>query len=351
MKILRDTCRNFLISVTALTVTACGGISSSVEPISTPISSMSATQQKKMIDEDVPQTKPLHDISWEEYQKAKAVHAELGIAIDSGDSSPTISATSTPTPTPTPTSSPSPTPSEKPVVTEPVVPPVVPSKPKQPISSETPKNQMKILEVGVIKPTVYYFPVYNEDKDKCESKEMQVLHGVNGEKILNVCPNTLAGCSLQGSCAVIQKGQRHSFNISDRIRGQDRFFEMTDGDCRFGYGVRSVCLDPFFSVAADLDMYNVGDVIYVPAVAGLNLPNGGVHDGFFIVRDQGRGINGKGRFDFYSGFLGWNDSKNPFRQLGLSDIKTQVPYYKIGGEKAQLVLKRRSYPALPARKQ
>ena len=60
-----------------------------------------------------------------------------------------------------------------------------------------------------------------------------------------------------------------------------------------------MCLDPYYSVAADLDIYKLGTVVYVPSFVGVLLPSGVNHDGYFVVRDSGSSIKGYGRFDFF----------------------------------------------------
>lgn len=202
-------------------------------------------------------------------------------------------------------------------------------------------------EVGVLKPTVYYFAVINEDKNPCKDTEKTTLHGAGGVRLLTVCSKTEKTCGLQGSCAVVQSGRTYMYNIITRINGQDRFFEIKSDGCRFGYGVKSSCLDPFYTLAADLSIYKPGEVIFVPAVVGLALPDGTKHSGYFVIRDQGRGIKGHGRFDFYSGFMSWMDPKNPFTKIGLGSVNTNIPYLRVKGELAQKVLVSRAYPKVP----
>lgn len=202
---------------------------------------------------------------------------------------------------------------------------------------------------GVLKPTIYYFPTINEDQKKCDAKDRKTLHGAGGKELTQVCSSTEDICGEQGTCAVVQNGKTRTFNIIGRFKGQDRYFEISKDGCVFGYGVRSSCLDPFYTLAADLKIYKPGEVIFVPAVEGLELPDGSKHTGYFVIRDKGRGIVGRGRFDFFSGTLHWADSKNPFKKLGLGDVKTNIPYYRVSGVKASSVLKERSYPKLPRR--
>jgi hypothetical protein len=206
---------------------------------------------------------------------------------------------------------------------------------------------MKVDETGNLKSSIYFFPVLDEDKFHCNSGQKKQLRNSNGNSLIQVCEKTWNACNLQGTCAVIQNELIHMYNVSDRFFGENRFDEVAKDGCKFGYGVRDYCLDPFYSVAADLQYYRAGDVIFVPATVGLILPDNSIHNGYFIIRDQGSNISGKGRFDFYSGFLSWNDPKNPFKKIGLDDKNTKLTYLKISGERASLIRKERSFPKVP----
>nr|BFD68389.1 hypothetical protein HAGR004_34110 [Bdellovibrio sp. HAGR004] len=221
-------------------------------------------------------------------------------------------------------------------------------KTEEPVLSKTPNApRSEVVGPGILKPTVYFFAILNEDKNGCKPETRRTLHGAGSKPLLKVCPKTAAACSLQGSCGVIQKGKMHTFNIIGRFDGQDRYFEIPEDGCRFGYGVNSSCLDPFYTLAADLTIYKPGEVIFVPAVVGLELPDGSKHNGYFVIRDKGRGIKGMGRFDFFSGHYSWNDSENPFKKIGLGDVNTNIPYYRIKGEAAKKVQASRAFPSLP----
>lgn len=287
---------------------------------------------------------------------------------------PVVKVSPTPTPMPTPTPQPTATPSmatvtikkgDRVVKQEPVKTPVQAEKEKQePITKSEPAEDKVPTPVskpeektektadaadfsgpGVAKPTLYYFATFNEDESKCTQDSM--LHGRGATEILKVCKETLEQCGLQGSCAIIQNGNMRAFNVLDRVGGVDHFFEISKSECRFGYGVRQYCLDPFYTLAADLSIYKPGQVIYVPAIRGTQLPDGTKHSGYFVIRDQGRGIKGTGRFDFFSGTFSWRDSRNPFKKLGLGDTKTKVPYFKVSGKTARQVLEHRAFPKLP----
>lgn len=207
------------------------------------------------------------------------------------------------------------------------------------------KISKDVSEKGTVTPTVYYFPVIDEDDGDC-SKKID-MRDSKGKKLIRICRTTQSACALQGACAIVQDGELRSFNISGRAEKHDIFFEMTEHDCRFGYGVKSSCLDPFYTLAADMSIYKPGDVIYIPSVRGLKLPDGTDHSGYFVVRDSGRAIVGKGRFDFFSGYYHWRSGDNPFSKIGLTSKKTKIPYYRIRGDLAKTVQAARGFPRLP----
>jgi hypothetical protein len=230
---------------------------------------------------------------------------------------------------------------EEPEVTFPV-----PKEDDEPVLStlDVPQDS-DISSRGFVRPTVYYFPVINEDKRKCEKD--YILRDEEGEKILSLCEKTRASCRLQGSCAIIQDGKKRTFNILGNFAGKDRFFETSKDVCRFGFGVKASCLDPFYTVAADLSIYRPGDVIFVPIARGIELPDGTKHSGYFIVRDTGRNILGKTRFDFFTGHISWRDDENPFSNAGLANKANRFQFMKIKGAKAKAFSLLRSYPKLP----
>jgi 3D (Asp-Asp-Asp) domain-containing protein len=152
---------------------------------------------------------------------------------------------------------------------------------------------------------------------------------------------------LEGSCRILQNGVERSFNYVSGSKKEPIFIELGEDDCFFGIGVRGICLDPFYTVAADLRYHKPGEVIYVPALVGRKLPNGESHNGFLVVRDTGGAIRGPHRFDFFSGSLSWQDPANTFSQIHLNSSSTRVVYYRVLGEVAREVLQKRGFPRLP----
>lgn len=202
----------------------------------------------------------------------------------------------------------------------------------------------EIVEKGIVTPTVYFIAIVNEDAPSCEPNEMVSLHGLNGKPLVKVCPRTRGFCAQQGSCIIKRDNKWTTYNVVK----SNRYAVVTD-ECIYGYGVKGICLDPFYSVAADMDIYDEGDVIFLPALRGQILPNGQRHDGYLIVRDRGHGVKGKGRFDFFTGSMNWKHAANPFVRLRLNDRTTDLDYQKVSGGLAQRVRLKRGYPKLPTK--
>ena len=160
---------------------------------------------------------------------------------------------------------------------------------------------------------------------------------------------------MEGTCQIQQGSKKVLLNVSAIRDGERRFVVIEDSECVYGGGDRRdkvkgykiMCLDPYYSLAADLTIYNLGDVIYIPSAVGIILPNGSTHDGYFVVRDSGGAIKGYGRFDFFSGF---DSSFNPLKMAGFSDKDNNVPYYLVMGSEAEQFLRKRNFPSIPVSK-
>lgn len=179
----------------------------------------------------------------------------------------------------------------------------------------------------LLKPTVYYLPSNDvapfrsckaEDTKFFKAKKGQTL--VSGKTEIKVCSKFYYAVQMQGSGLVRTRDDRqYLLNYVGAEDGLPRFKVIDRDVCPYGLGVSNLCLQPFISIAADRNRTKPGDVIYVPAVAKANikLPDGDIHQGFFIIADTGAAIVGHGRFDFYTGPMHYSDPKNPFVKLGL----------------------------------
>jgi 3D (Asp-Asp-Asp) domain-containing protein len=204
----------------------------------------------------------------------------------------------------------------------------------------------------LITPTIYAIPVFEINSMTCSDRT--AMKDVRGKLLFSVCPEVVKSCVMEGTCEIKQGDSETLINVDSVIDGERRFISMKDSACIYGKGSRrdqvrgykTMCLDPYYSIAADLKIYNLGTVIFIPSVVGTILPDGSTHNGYFIVRDSGGSIKGYGRFDFFSGFSFTRSSNNPLRKIGFADHETNVPYFVITGDQADQILKLRNFPSL-----
>lgn len=221
------------------------------------------------------------------------------------------------------------------------------SRPPKKVLSESEKAKF-------ITPTIYHISDYSSPNTSLcsENTELNLRKSKNNIVKLLVCRKVLKGCRLQGSCYIDFEGQKTLINYHKEVDGVVQFMLVDRSVCRHGLGdssdskqtFKAMCLDPFYSVAADTAIYPLGTVVYIPAVRGTALPDGSVHDGYFIVRDSGGNIDGRGRFDFFTGDVGLN-ANNPFSNLGLGG-ESNYEYFVVSGAEAQSVHERRQFPLL-----
>lgn len=175
--------------------------------------------------------------------------------------------------------------------------------------------------------SIYYTPDYSDlDPSVCVGKKnINISDSKNQVVVLSLCEKAVNGCKMQGSCIVQVDQNKVLINYHKKQNNEVYFKTVNTSVCPYGLGdsadnvmsYKVMCLDPYRSVAADLSIYRLGDVIYMPDLVGVALPNGLVHDGYLIVRDSGGGIKGVGRFDFFTGFENTSKKTNPFARIGL----------------------------------
>ncbi len=201
---------------------------------------------------------------------------------------------------------------------------------KEESKTEEPSISNRVVDMGralLLKPTVYYLPSNDSAPFKsCRANDIKILKAKKGQTLasgkseIKVCSKFYFAAQMQGSALVrTNDGRQYLINYVGAEDGIPRYKIINRDTCPYGLGVANLCLQPFISIAADRNRYKAGDVIYVPAVAKakIELPDGDIHQGFFIVTDTGDAIVGSGRFDFYTGPMHYSDPKNPFVKLGL----------------------------------
>jgi 3D (Asp-Asp-Asp) domain-containing protein len=204
--------------------------------------------------------------------------------------------------------------------------------------------------------TLYYVETFSEvDVNNCSDTLKVNMLDRQGQILIRACKKVFDSCSMEGTCQVSIQNKMTMLNVDGRLQNIRRFRNITGNECKYGRGASSdgknsyknMCVDPFYSVAADFSIYHLGDVIYLPSVRGTVLPNGQIHDGYFVVRDNGGGINGYGRFDFFTGFYTTKTKGNSFAELKLNGLQIFPEYFVITGSESDRVRKDRNFPLLP----
>ncbi len=207
--------------------------------------------------------------------------------------------------------------------------------------------------------TLYYVETFSEsDVKNCDEAMKISMIDRDGKLLVRTCKRVHDSCLMEGTCLVSINSKMQMLNVDGKVANTRRFRNITNNICRYGRGASSdqkisyknMCVDPFYSVAADLKIYNLGDVIYLPMVKGTVLPNGEVHDGYFIVRDSGGNISGRGRFDFFTGFFTTKHPENPFTKIKLNGLQIFPEYFLVDGAEADRVRDERNFPLLPDQK-
>ncbi len=249
-----------------------------------------------------------------------------------------------------------------------------------PYSEETPATRSTSRQLI---PTVYHIPTYDVSHLSCGDRSIVDLKDRKGRILARACARQVVDCVMQGSCLLKERvaiseapkapkkarhpssnsrrsakaaktktrwvEKLHGYNYVGTANGNYVFQEIDLKTCAFTFGASGWCLSPNYSVAADPKFHKPGDVIYLPDLAGARLPNGEIHDGYFIVKDTGGAIKGPDRFDFFLGHRRTVNRHHPFLLLGLGDKKSRLPFQKVYGREATLIRNRRRFTGKPPR--
>ncbi|MES2526461.1 MAG: 3D domain-containing protein [Bdellovibrionota bacterium] len=204
-------------------------------------------------------------------------------------------------------------------------------------------EQKDMTRIPDLLPTMYYTP--KETEVSCAGGYGRTVYRGNekvqlltpaGAVIATVCKRYAQTLLMEGSGVLRDRGQGEiAINYGGKVRGQHRYHFL--GRCKMGEGIRKdLCLLPYHTIAADNKVHKVDEIIYIPEAKGIQLPDGSIHDGFFIVRDTGGAFNGIGsqRVDLFTGTD--PDFDNAFKKAGFHH-KRPMDAFKIQGESAEQI--------------
>lgn len=212
-------------------------------------------------------------------------------------------------------------------------------------SSASDIDSRDLVKIQSLLPTMYYTP--SEAKVSCKGRyggttynasQKETLLNPEGKYIATVCKRFAKVLLMEGAAVLKSRGAgEFVVNYNRKIRGTPRY-RILDR-CKYGQGVRSLCLLPYHTIAADNKIHKPNEVIYIPAASGIQLPDGSIHDGMFVVRDTGGAFKGVGhkRVDLFVGTD--TDYANPFQRAGFHHKKA-MKAYKVKGKSAVNVKER-----------
>jgi 3D (Asp-Asp-Asp) domain-containing protein len=119
-------------------------------------------------------------------------------------------------------------------------------------------------------------------------------------------------------------------NVCGRINGSVRFKVVK---APYGLGSRNNPLVPFRSIATDPKVIPYGTILFIAKAAGAKLPDGTVHDGYFMAADCGGGIKGN-RLDLFTGL---GDQRSFLTKAGVKNLK-EIDLFKVRGSSPKAYL-------------
>jgi len=184
-------------------------------------------------------------------------------------------------------------------------------------SADVPPNSTSL---GTFVPTFYR--VLDETKWPTGERTEELLTR-EGQLIARVAPDFRRQLDTEGT-ARLRDGR--IVNIEQRVGGAMRYLVVRGAP--FGVGAPGYRLVPYRTVAVDPRRIKLGTVLYIPALVGIPLPTGEVHDGFGFAHDTGRGITGN-RVDIFVGFE--SDRDNALTRSGRIESQERTSVYTVDG--------------------
>lgn len=131
------------------------------------------------------------------------------------------------------------------------------------------------------------------DQDEEATEEIKTRRG---ETLARVTPSFRHQLDIEGS-GRLRDGRIVNFEVK---RDGVWFYQLVKNG-QYGLGESGYKLIPYRTIAVDPQKIPLGTVLYIPALVGLRLPSGEVHDGFCFAHDTGQGILGD-RIDIFVGY-------------------------------------------------
>lgn len=154
-----------------------------------------------------------------------------------------------------------------------------------------------------------------------------------GRVIATVCTRFYRELLMEGSGFLKDRGNGViTVNYDLKAGPGDHRFRVIENRCRRGEGAEpGICLIPFHTLAGDLSVWNIGDIVFIERAKGIRLPDGSLHNGLFVVRDTGGAFEniGRRRIDMFA-----DVHKRVFLDKGFHHKRGEKAYLLTGQAKA-----------------
>jgi 3D (Asp-Asp-Asp) domain-containing protein len=161
--------------------------------------------------------------------------------------------------------------------------------------------------------------------------ETEPLLTRDGRLIARVAPAFKRRLDTEGSARL---RDARIVNLHEEVEGRWRYVVVHDAP--FGLAAPGYKFVPYRTVAVDPKRIKLGSVLYLPALVGLRLPSGDVHDGFVFAHDTWPGFT-ENSIDIFVGFE--NDRDNALTRSGRLAAKP-VPVYEVDASTATQLTER-----------
>ncbi len=190
---------------------------------------------------------------------------------------------------------------------------------------DTPPNSRLL---GVFIPTIYR--ILDEAAPEWSAEQAtEPLRSPDGRVIATIGPALKRQLDLEGS---VRLRDGRIVNVEEKVNGKFRYLVVRNAP--FGVAMPGFKLVPYRSISVDPRRITLGAVLYIPALAGVTLPSGDVHDGFCFAHDTGQGIVGN-RIEIFVGFE--HDLDNALTRSGRVASFAPMRVYRVDGPTANTV--------------
>ncbi len=185
--------------------------------------------------------------------------------------------------------------------------------------------------LGRFAPTFYR--ILDENAPEWKDGEPSVpLLTMSGETIARVTAEFKRQLDIEGSAHIHDE---RVINLHQKTEGGWRYVVAVNAP--FGLGVDDYKLVPYRTLAVDPKVIRVGSVLYMPALDGVHLPNGEIHDGFVFAHDEGQSIKSN-RIDVFVGFE--SDVDNTLTRSGRIPDMEPTEIYRVDEATAEQLNRR-----------